>query len=192
MLAHAGAADESLAVAIVFVALWVGWVGWSRLRGTGFARLPRWSGGALLGAAGALLVVAATVPSAVFGPAPQDSLAASPSASAGPRPSSTASLGFASPNDGTAIAGDQLEVVLDLSGGKVVDGAATDLTPDEGHIHLKVDDDVVSMTYGTVQVIDVRTLPPGEHTLEAEFVAADHAPFSPRVLTSVTFWKEPG
>jgi len=31
------------------------------------------------------------------------------------------------------------------------------------------------------------TAPPGVHTLEAEFVAVDHAPFQPRVRASVTF-----
>jgi hypothetical protein len=36
-------------------------------------------------------------------------------------------------------------------------------------------------------VVDLRTLDPGEHLLEAEFVAADHAPFSPRVLAKSTF-----
>ncbi|HEY3208529.1 MAG TPA: hypothetical protein VGL18_01855 [Actinomycetota bacterium] len=28
---------------------------------------------------------------------------------------------------------------------------------------------------------------PGRHVLEAEFVAADHGPFNPRVRTSVAF-----
>ena len=36
------------------------------------------------------------------------------------------------------------------------------------------------MTYGLVQLVDIRGLAPGEHTLEAEFVAADHGPFDPR------------
>jgi hypothetical protein len=191
MLAHAGAVDESLAVAIVFAALWTAWIGWSRLRRTGFPRLPTWAGPALLAAGAGLLVASAIVPRALFGPTPAGE-AAAPAAPAGPRPASTATLAIASPTDGEVVEGDQLEVVLDLEGGRVVDAAMTEVTADEGHIHLTVDGEVVSMTYGTVQVVDVRSLTPGEHTLEAEFVAADHAPFSPRTIERVTFVTEDG
>jgi hypothetical protein len=189
MLAHAGAVDESLAVAMIFAALWVGWIGWSKLRGTGFPRMPRWGGGALLVAAAALLVAAAIVPRAIFGPTP-DAPTVDDVVATGERPASTASLDFVEPVDGARVDGDQLEVVLDLEGGRVVEEATTEVVPDEGHIHLTLDGRIVSMTYGTVQVVDVRALAPGEHTLEAEFVAADHAPFSPRVLTDVTVVRE--
>ena len=43
------------------------------------------------------------------------------------------------------------------------------------------------MTYGLVQLVDIRDLAPGEHTLQAEFVAADHGPFDPRVIVRTTF-----
>jgi hypothetical protein len=186
LLAHAGAADESLAVAMVFAALWIGWIGWSRVRGTGFPRLPRGAGFALLGTGVALLVAAAVVPQAVLGPT---SPAADPAALAPTREplASTATIDVVAPADGARVAGDELEVVMELEGGRIVEGASTQLSPDEGHIHVSLDGDVVSMTYGTVQVLDLRTLEPGTHTLEAEFVAADHAPFSPRVVASVSF-----
>jgi len=188
ILAHAGAADESLAIAMVFAALWIGWIGWSRVRGTGFPRLPRGAGFALLGAGAAVLVASAIVPRAILGPTPSPAPGAAASATpSGPRPASTARLAIVAPNDGTAIAGDELEVVLELDGGRVVEEATTQLAPDEGHIHLSVDGAVVSMTYGTVQVVDLRTLDAGTHLLEAEFVAADHGPFSPRVLAKTTF-----
>ena len=191
ILAHAGAADESLAVAMVFAALWIGWIGWSRVRGTGFPRLSRGAGFAFLAAGVALLVAAAIVPPAVLGPTtpPADPAAAAPTR----QPlASSASIEVVAPADGTAVTGDELEVVMELQGGRVVEGASTHLAPDEGHIHVSVDGEVVSMTYGTVQVLDLRTLEPGTHTLEAEFVAADHAPFSPRVLSSVSFTTEDG
>lgn len=186
MLAHAGGADESLAVAFVFVGLWVGWAGWSRIRGTGFPRLPRAGGFALIAAAAALLVAAAIVPGAIFPPTePADGT----TAPGGPaeRPSSTAALSIVAPTDGATITDDQLEVVVDLREGRIVETASSDLRPDEGHLHLTLDGEVVSMTYGTVQVVDLRSVPDGRHTLRAEFVAADHAPFSPRVTASVGF-----
>jgi hypothetical protein len=48
------------------------------------------------------------------------------------------------------------------------------------------------MTYGLVQLVDIRGLAPGEHMLEAEFVAADHAPFDPPVTARATFTIEGG
>jgi hypothetical protein len=110
----------------------------------------------------------------------------------GPRPASTASLAIVRPADGQRIAADQAEVVLDLTGGRIVAAASTTLTPDTGHVHLSLDGTLVSMTYGLVQVVDLRGLAPGRHTLKAEFVAADHGPFDPRVTTSVTFTKAGG
>ncbi len=105
----------------------------------------------------------------------------------GVRPSSTATVSFERPAADQRAAGDQLDVVLDLQGGRIVDTSSTTLTPDTGHIHLLVDGSVVSMTYGLVQAVDLRRLEPGEHTLEAEFVAADHGPFDPRVTTTIRF-----
>ena len=81
---------------------------------------------------------------------------------------------------------------MTLDGGRIVDTASTTLTPDTGHIHLSLDGKLVSMTYGLVQLVDIRGLAPGEHTLEAEFVAADHGPFDPRVTARTTFTIEGG
>jgi hypothetical protein len=85
------------------------------------------------------------------------------------------------------VTGPELEVVVRLDGGTIVDPASTRLTPDSGHIHLSVDGKLVSMTYGVVQVVDVARLAPGPHDLTAEFVAADHGPFDPQVTATVRF-----
>jgi hypothetical protein len=90
------------------------------------------------------------------------------------------------------VAGPDLEVVLTLTGGTVVDTASTKLTPDTGHVHLSLDGRLVSMTYGLVQSVAIGSLPGGEHHLTAEFVAADHGPFDPRVTATVTFVKAAG
>jgi hypothetical protein len=184
VLAHAGAADESLAIGMAFAALWIGWVGWSRLRGTGFSRLPSIAGPGLIAAAVAIIVASAFVPQALFGPTrPSEP----PASGAGPRIASTATLAFEEPTEGVIVEGDELHVVLDLQGGTVVEETSSDVRPDTGHIHLAVDGALVSMTYGTVQVVDLRAFGPGEHRLEAEYVAADHLPFDPRVIAEVGF-----
>ena len=54
----------------------------------------------------------------------------------------------------------------------------TDIRPDEGHVHLYVNNSLVSMNYGLEQDVPVN---PGTIVIKAEFVAADHAPFNPRV-----------
>jgi hypothetical protein len=130
-----------------------------------------------------LAVSAAIVPRAIFG-GPNTALS---TPATGPRPASTATLTIEQPSDGAVEKGDTLDVVLGLTGGTIVDAATTRLTPDTGHVHLSVDGTLVSMTYGLVQEIGLAGLRPGDHTLLAEFVAADHGPFDPRVTASVTF-----
>jgi hypothetical protein len=182
VLAHAGGADESLALLMLTAGLWAGWAVVSRVRGTGFPGMPAaaaWGLGAL---SVALLVGALLVPRAIFPTTP------SPTPTAGAeRPASSATLAIDDPSPDQRIDGGELDVVMELHGGRIVDAASTRLEPDTGHIHLSLDGRVVSMTYGLVQVVDVRGLAPGEHTLEAEFVAADHGPFRPRVTDTITF-----
>ena len=183
MLAHGGTPDEQVALITMVVGLWVGWAGVNRIRNKGFPRLP--IGGAwVLAVAGAAIVVAGlTLPRQFLRPN-----AASPSAvPSGARPASTATLAIVRPTDGQTVPGNQLEVVMTLDGGTIVASASTTLTPDTGHIHLSLDGKLVSMTYGLVQLVDVSGLSPGQHTLEAEFVAADHGPFDPRVVAQTTF-----
>jgi hypothetical protein len=167
---------------MIFAALWTGWIGWSRIRRKGFVRLPAWTGPVLVAGAVVLLVSSSVLPRALLGP----STPVSSTVAEGPRPRSTASIAFEEPTSGAVVRGDEVEVLIDLTGGRVVDTSTTELTPDTGHLHLSLDGALVSMTYGRVQVVDLRGATPGEHTLEAEFVAADHGPFDPRVTASAT------
>jgi hypothetical protein len=160
----------------------MGWIGWSRLRGTGFPRLPRWSGPALILLAVALGVSAAFVPRMFF---PTNRLAP------GPRPSTSATIVIVSPPPGREVDGNLLDVVVDLRGGRIVAQTSTNLQPDAGHVHLLIDGKVVSMTEGEEQMLDVSGLDAGAHTLGAEFVAIDHGPFDPRVSATITFTKGP-
>ncbi len=109
---------------------------------------------------------------------------ATPSTSAAARPRSTATLAIVEPANQAAVAPGPLTVKLDLQGGRIVTEATRNLAPDEGHIHLTVDDKLVSMAYGLEQQIEAT---PGTHYLVAEYVAGDHAPFQPRVTATRAF-----
>lgn len=101
--------------------------------------------------------------------------------STGPRPSSPATVEIVSPGPSTTVEGETLHVVLRLNGATLVPQTTTDIRPDEGHVHLYVNNVLVSMNYGLEQDIPIQ---PGTTALKAEFVAADHAPFSPRVWST--------
>lgn len=105
------------------------------------------------------------------------------------RPSSSATLSIVEPANQETVPPGKLTVKLDLQGARIVEETTTDLEPDEGHIHLSLDDELLSMTYGLVQEVEVD---PGVHVLVAEFVASDHAPFNPRVIVRRTFAVSPG
>jgi hypothetical protein len=182
VLAHAGGADESLGVLLLFSGLWVGWAGWSRLKGRGFPRLPTRAAHALVALGVVLAISAAVIPRRIFGPS-----GVRQTLPAAIRPFSTATLGITKPVADEIVDEGTLDVAMTLQGGTIVDAATTELTATTGHIHLSLDGTLVSMTYGVVQEISLQGLAPGQHSLQAEFVAADHGPFDPRVTFTVPF-----
>lgn len=99
-------------------------------------------------------------------------------ATLGPRPSSLATVEIVEPAQGSTVIGATAHVVLKLTGAKIITETTTALRPDQGHVHLYLNGQLVSMNYGLEQDIPVT---PGTLVLRAEFVAADHAPFNPRV-----------
>jgi hypothetical protein len=111
--------------------------------------------------------------------------AASTTAAAAERPSSPAKLTIVAPRNGQTVHQARPEVRLELAGAKIVSQTTTKIQGDEGHLHLLVDGKLVNMNYGLRQRLP--ELPPGQHVLQVEFVAADHAPFEPRVLTQAAF-----
>jgi len=135
-----------------------------------------------------VLLVAAcapTTPGATLTPVTSSSPTGSALASLGPRPSSLATVEILQPVSGATITGDTAHIVLKLNGATIVTTTTTAIRPDEGHVHLYVDNALVSMNYGLEQDIPVTK---GTHVLKAEFVAADHAPFSPRVVSAETIF----
>jgi hypothetical protein len=109
----------------------------------------------------------------------------SPSPSLAARPSSPAVVTIVQPTSGSTVSGTTLHVVLKLEGAVIVKQTTTHIRPDQGHIHLFVDNVLVSMNYGLEQDLPVH---PGTYVLKAEFVAADHAPFNPRVFSAETIF----
>jgi hypothetical protein len=101
------------------------------------------------------------------------------------RPSSPALITILEPTAGQTVTGTTIHVVLSLTGATIVSQTTTHIRPDEGHVHLFVDHVLVSMNYGLEQDLPVH---PGTYVLSAEFVAADHAPFNPRVLSAETIF----
>lgn len=112
--------------------------------------------------------------------------AATPSPFAsGNRPSSPAKIGIVQPSAGASLTGTSVHVALSLEGAQIVSATTTNIRPDQGHVHLYVNNVLVSMNYGLEQDIPVN---PGTYVVKAEFVAADHAPFSPRVWSPEVFF----
>ena len=101
------------------------------------------------------------------------------------RPSSPAKVTIVQPIAGASVQGSSVHVVLSLTGATIVKQTTTNIRPDQGHIHLYVDNVLVSMNYGLEQDLPVH---PGTYVLKAEFVASDHAPFNPRVWTADTIF----
>lgn len=111
-----------------------------------------------------------------------------PSATPSPsitRPSSPAVITIDQPTAGETVSGTTVHVLLSLTGARIVSQTTTNIRPDEGHVHLYVDNVLVSMNYGLEQDLPVH---PGTYVLKAEFVAADHAPFNPRVMSAQTIF----
>jgi hypothetical protein len=166
--------DQGVATFLFLAAVFFGLVGVQRVRGKSFRRLPPQAGWAAVGLAISALVLALVLPPIIR-----------PDASAS-RPSSPARLSFLSPRQGEVFRGRpaSVPVRLRLEGGRIVPFTSTRLAPNQGHVHLFLDGALVSMSLTLAKTLDVE---PGRHVLLAEFVAADHGPFDPRVRTSVTF-----
>ena len=108
---------------------------------------------------------------AASSPAVPPSAAAPGSATSAARLSSPAQLSLVSPPANQVVHGTTLHVVVALTGATIVAATTTAVRPDQGHIHLYVDNNLVSMNYRTTQDLEVA---PGTHILHAEFVASDH------------------
>ena len=115
--------------------------------------------------------------------------ATGPTAVTQDRPSSTAKLSIVEPKVDQVVHGSNVDLRVTLKDAKLVPATTTDIVPDEGHLHVLLDDTLISMTEGLEQTIPDVT--PGPHRIQVEFVASDHAPFDPRVVAVVPFEVKP-
>ena len=99
------------------------------------------------------------------------------------RPIATARLEIVAPG-ANQVVGPSFTVELRLLGGRIVPLTTTRNRPNQGHIHVSVDGRLMAMTSGLTYRVDP-PLSPGRHTIEADFVAADHGPFRTPVVAAV-------
>jgi hypothetical protein len=106
--------------------------------------------------------------------------------SASGRPSTPATLQIVSPAP-NARTGTTVDVHLRLDNAHVVPASQVggEIRPDQGHIHLSLDGQLVAMPSRLIARLP--RLSPGAHTVEAEYVATDHVAFANRVVAAVTF-----
>jgi len=100
------------------------------------------------------------------------------------RPRSTATLSILEPKSGATLSTRTVVVQLKLVGGTITKVVTTNIKPNVGHIHIRLDGRTITLLGSLTNPVPVT---PGSHIVEAEFVAADHGPFNPRVLSAVSF-----
>jgi hypothetical protein len=133
--------------------------------------------------AGAFALLLAALAGCASGDGPTDPTPTAPSTIA--RPESTAKLGVVSPANGAVVEAGDVPLKVTLDNAELVATASTDVRPDQGHLHVVLDDELLDMTSGLKGRLP--NVEPGQHVLRVEFVASDHAPFDPRVVADVVF-----
>jgi hypothetical protein len=102
----------------------------------------------------------------------------------GERPLTNARVQILSPTPNQET-GPDVTVTVKLIGAREVPQVTGPLKPDEGHIHIALDNNVVAMAYGDSHTLT--GLSPGQHAIQVDFVAVDHVPFRNRVTAAVLF-----
>ena len=135
----------------------------------------------IVGIAGAAVAVSLLLTACVGGGGSGGASSPTPSS----RPSSPATVAILSPKNGATVKGPTVHVRVRLTGATIVPATTTHITPTQGHLHVYLDGKIVSMNFSTNATIP--NVSPGQHLLKVEFVASDHLPFDPRVITGAVF-----
>ena len=67
------------------------------------------------------------------------------------RPASPAKLAIISPKNGQVVHGTRVEMKVSLKDAKIVPATSATIVPDEGHLHVILDDQLISMTGDTTR-----------------------------------------
>jgi hypothetical protein len=102
-----------------------------------------------------------------------------------PRIATTGKLKIVAPTNGATVKGPDVTVRVELTGATIADQGETTVRPNEGHVHISLDNKVQTIYAGESFV--VKNVTGGTHTIQAEFVAADHGFFQPRIIETVFF-----
>jgi hypothetical protein len=103
------------------------------------------------------------------------------------RPTSPVTITLVSPTNSELVHGSSVHVVVTVSGGTVTRVYSTNISPTVGHVHLYLNNRLVYMSYTLHQDLPVN---PGVlYAMYAEWVAADHFPFSPRDVTPTIYFR---
>jgi len=130
-----------------------------------------------------LAVAAMAMATACGGGAAAPTSATTPDAAS--RPTSPAVVQIVSPSSNEVVTGGMVHVVVAVQNATVVQQTSTHIQPDQGHVHLYLDNQLIYMQYRLVEDVPVH---PGVYQMKAEFVAADHFPFNPRVWSSIVIF----
>lgn len=103
------------------------------------------------------------------------------------RPTSTGTLTVLEPAFGSTVQGPTVRVRVRVDGARVLPKnlGSRHLSPDTGHIHINLDERVVTQTGG--REYEIPDVQPGDRVLRVEFAAADHFSFNPPVIQIVRF-----
>lgn len=108
-----------------------------------------------------------------------------PTAPLGNRPSSPAHIWFIAPTSNETVHGSVLHIDIGISGAQLTTSTSTNISPTLGHIHLYTNNALNYMNYKPT--LDLPVAPGLTYAIYAEFVATDHFPFDPRVITPTIY-----
>jgi hypothetical protein len=91
-----------------------------------------------------------------------------------------------SPTNGEVVHGTSVQVTVAVTGGDVVQTASAYAGTTKGHVHLYLQGQLIYMAYTLTESVPVQ---PGlTYSMHAEFVGADHIPYTPRDVTPNVFF----
>jgi ABC-type uncharacterized transport system auxiliary subunit len=135
--------------------------------------------------AAVISIVALAMTAAACGKGSAPTGSGTPSGQSSARPSTPATVKILSPSNGQTVLGPRVNIDVQLTGATISSVTTTKIVPTLGHLHVYVDDQVVSMNFSASGSIG--KVSAGQHVLRVEFVAQDHRPWNPRVFDQIVF-----